>query len=178
MADSRMPDGFFDELDAHLPPEQPIGPRGGRPRIGHRTVVMGGRADHRLDQGAAADAVAVRSAEGHPGRVELTRDGHNLLPHRTRRRGPRVIARTRFCQSFLGAVAVFVKASRYHARCSVFTRKARRPGRWIASLRATGEASASRCPSRKSRLNAGPNLSMETPRSLAETAGGGRRLHA
>ena len=39
MADSRMPDDFFDELEAHLPPEQPVGSQGGRPRIDQRTVV-------------------------------------------------------------------------------------------------------------------------------------------
>lgn len=39
MADSRMPNEFFDELQAHLPPEQPPGPRGGRPRTDHRTVM-------------------------------------------------------------------------------------------------------------------------------------------
>jgi transposase len=39
MASSRMPEGFFEQLEPHLPPEQPVGPRGGRPRIGHRAVV-------------------------------------------------------------------------------------------------------------------------------------------
>ena len=39
MATSRMPDKFFDALAHHLPPEQPVGPRGGRPRVGHRAVV-------------------------------------------------------------------------------------------------------------------------------------------
>jgi transposase len=39
MATSRMPDEFFDTLAHHLPPEPPVGPRGGRPRIGHRVVV-------------------------------------------------------------------------------------------------------------------------------------------
>jgi transposase len=34
-----MPDEFFDTLAHHLPPEQPVGPKGGRPRVGHRAVV-------------------------------------------------------------------------------------------------------------------------------------------
>src|SRR4051794_33233885 len=39
MADARLPDGFYDLISHHLPPEQPVGPRGGRPRIGHRVVL-------------------------------------------------------------------------------------------------------------------------------------------
>jgi hypothetical protein len=39
MASARMPDEFFDTLAHHLPPEQPVGPKGGRPRVGHHTVV-------------------------------------------------------------------------------------------------------------------------------------------
>ena len=39
MADARMPDEFFDTLAHHLPPEQPVGPLGGRPRVDHRTAV-------------------------------------------------------------------------------------------------------------------------------------------
>jgi transposase len=39
MANARMPDEFFDAVAHHLPPEQPVGPQGGRPRIGHRVVV-------------------------------------------------------------------------------------------------------------------------------------------
>jgi transposase len=39
MAVSRMPEEFFEELEAHLPPEQPVGPQGGRPRVAHRTVM-------------------------------------------------------------------------------------------------------------------------------------------
>lgn len=39
MAASRMPDGFFELLEPHLPPEQPVGPQGGRPLVGHRTVM-------------------------------------------------------------------------------------------------------------------------------------------
>src|SRR3954470_10886358 len=34
-----MPDEFYDLVVHHLPPEQPVGPRGGRPRITHRVVV-------------------------------------------------------------------------------------------------------------------------------------------
>jgi transposase len=34
-----MPDEFYDLLCHHLPPEQPVGPRGGRPRVGHRVVL-------------------------------------------------------------------------------------------------------------------------------------------
>jgi len=39
MAASRMPEEFFDLVAHHLPPEQPVGPKGGRPRVGHRAVV-------------------------------------------------------------------------------------------------------------------------------------------
>ena len=39
MATAHMPDEFFDTVAHHLPPEQPVGPKGGRPRVGHRTVV-------------------------------------------------------------------------------------------------------------------------------------------
>jgi transposase len=34
-----MPDELFDTLAQHLPPEQPVGLEGGRPRVGHRIVV-------------------------------------------------------------------------------------------------------------------------------------------
>jgi transposase len=34
-----MPDAFYDLVAHHLPPEQPAGPHGGRPRIGHRIVM-------------------------------------------------------------------------------------------------------------------------------------------
>ena len=39
MAPARMPDAFFDLAAHHLPPEQPIGPEGGRPPVS-RQVVM------------------------------------------------------------------------------------------------------------------------------------------
>jgi transposase len=39
MASAHMPDEFYDLVSHHLPPEQPVGPRGGRPRIGHRVVL-------------------------------------------------------------------------------------------------------------------------------------------
>ncbi len=39
MANARMPDEFYDIVAHHLPPEQPVGPRGGRPRIAHRVVL-------------------------------------------------------------------------------------------------------------------------------------------
>jgi transposase len=39
MANARMPDCFFDLVAHHLPPEQRVGPLGGRPMNGHRTVV-------------------------------------------------------------------------------------------------------------------------------------------
>src|SRR5436190_5743811 len=40
MAAARMPDEFFDLVAHHLPPEPPpVGPKGGRPWIGHRAVV-------------------------------------------------------------------------------------------------------------------------------------------
>src|ERR1700741_2041302 len=39
MANAHMPEEFFDTGVHHLPPEQPVGPKGGRPRVGHRIVV-------------------------------------------------------------------------------------------------------------------------------------------
>lgn len=40
MADCRMPEEFYDEVAAyHLPPEEPVGPQGGRPRTKNRTVL-------------------------------------------------------------------------------------------------------------------------------------------
>jgi transposase len=39
VATARMPEEFFDAVAHHLPPEQPVGPQGGRPRIGHRIVM-------------------------------------------------------------------------------------------------------------------------------------------
>src|ERR671921_312783 len=39
MANARMPEEFFDTVAHHLPPEQPVGPKGGRPRVDHRTVI-------------------------------------------------------------------------------------------------------------------------------------------
>lgn len=39
MADSRMPDEFYDVLSHHLPPEKAVGSQGGRPRVPHRIVM-------------------------------------------------------------------------------------------------------------------------------------------
>src|SRR5215213_3699876 len=39
MAAARMPDAFFDLAEHHLPPEQPVGPDGGRPPVGHRAIL-------------------------------------------------------------------------------------------------------------------------------------------
>lgn len=39
MATAQMPEEFFEIVSHHLPPEQPVGPKGGRPRIGHRVVL-------------------------------------------------------------------------------------------------------------------------------------------
>jgi hypothetical protein len=39
MASARMPKAFFETVADHRPPEQPAGPKGGRPRIGHRVVI-------------------------------------------------------------------------------------------------------------------------------------------
>src|SRR3954470_2420830 len=39
MASAHMPDEFFETVAHHLPPEQPVGPKGGRPRVGHRVVI-------------------------------------------------------------------------------------------------------------------------------------------
>jgi len=39
MASATMPEEFYDIVLHHLPPEQPVGSRGGRPRIGNRVVM-------------------------------------------------------------------------------------------------------------------------------------------
>jgi transposase len=39
MAKAQMPEEFYEELVPHLPPEQPVGPQGGRPRITHWIVM-------------------------------------------------------------------------------------------------------------------------------------------
>jgi transposase len=39
MADARLPDAFYDLVSHHLPPEQPVGPHGGRPRVAHRVAL-------------------------------------------------------------------------------------------------------------------------------------------
>jgi transposase len=39
MASAQMPEEFFEIACHHLPPEQPVGPKGGRPRVGHRSVM-------------------------------------------------------------------------------------------------------------------------------------------
>ena len=39
MAQARMPDAFFELAAHHLPPEQPVGQEGGRPRVSPRVVM-------------------------------------------------------------------------------------------------------------------------------------------
>ena len=39
MASARMPEEFFETVAHHLPPEQTVGPKGGRHRVGHRTAI-------------------------------------------------------------------------------------------------------------------------------------------
>src|SRR4051812_6913496 len=39
MASAQMPDEFFDAVAHHLQPERPVGPKGGRPRVDHRTAL-------------------------------------------------------------------------------------------------------------------------------------------
>ena len=39
MAASSLPDGFYATVAHHLPPEQPMGPHGGRPRIRHEIAL-------------------------------------------------------------------------------------------------------------------------------------------
>ena len=39
MATAHMPKEFFEAVVHHLPPEPPVGPKGGRPRVGHFAVV-------------------------------------------------------------------------------------------------------------------------------------------
>lgn len=39
MASGTMPQEFYDVVSHHLPPEEPVGPKGGRPPIDHRTAL-------------------------------------------------------------------------------------------------------------------------------------------
>src|SRR5690242_17671362 len=39
LASARMPEEFFATAAHHLPPEQQVGAKGGRPRIGHRVII-------------------------------------------------------------------------------------------------------------------------------------------
>src|SRR5256885_188965 len=39
MASACMPERFFDAVSHHLPPEPPVGPKGGRPRFGYHAVI-------------------------------------------------------------------------------------------------------------------------------------------
>ncbi|VTR94498.1 Transposase, IS5 family OS=Singulisphaera acidiphila (strain ATCC BAA-1392 / DSM 18658 / VKM B-2454 / MOB10) GN=Sinac_2152 PE=4 SV=1: DUF4096 [Gemmata massiliana] len=39
MATATMPDAFFELVSHHLPPEQPVGPKGGCPRVRNRVAV-------------------------------------------------------------------------------------------------------------------------------------------
>src|SRR3954452_25478983 len=39
MASAQMPEEFFEIVSHHLPPEQAVGPQGGRPRVEHRIVM-------------------------------------------------------------------------------------------------------------------------------------------
>lgn len=39
MASARMPEGFYEDLEPHLPPEKQVGPQGGRPAVEHRVVM-------------------------------------------------------------------------------------------------------------------------------------------
>jgi transposase len=39
MASAQMPEEFFEIASHHLPPEPAVGPKGGRPRVGHRIVM-------------------------------------------------------------------------------------------------------------------------------------------
>ena len=39
MASARMPEEFYELVIHHLPPEQPVGAQGGRPRVAHRIVM-------------------------------------------------------------------------------------------------------------------------------------------
>jgi transposase len=39
MASAHLPAEFYDLVAHHLPAEPPVGPKGGRPRIGHRIAL-------------------------------------------------------------------------------------------------------------------------------------------
>jgi transposase len=39
MTATQLPDDFYDTVAHHLPPEEPVGPQGGRPRIRHRVAI-------------------------------------------------------------------------------------------------------------------------------------------
>jgi hypothetical protein len=102
-----MPDECSGTLAHLLPPGQPVGPKGGRPRVGHRVVVRviwflltagarwedipaefggPGRTAHRRLR-AWADAGAIRSAGGDQGRPDDARSGCQRLPTRPTGRG-------------------------------------------------------------------------------------------
>jgi hypothetical protein len=59
MANAHMPDEFFETVAHHLPPEQPIGPKGGRPPAAHRGVVSRG--------GEPGQATIAMACQGTPG---------------------------------------------------------------------------------------------------------------
>ena len=40
MANAQLPDAFYDLVAHHLPPEPPVGPKGGRPSIGNRIALQ------------------------------------------------------------------------------------------------------------------------------------------
>ncbi len=39
MASACVPEGFYEFMSHHWPPEQPVGAQGGRPRVAHRLVM-------------------------------------------------------------------------------------------------------------------------------------------
>jgi hypothetical protein len=39
MASAHTPDEFFEMVARYLPPDRPVSPKGGRPRVGHRSVI-------------------------------------------------------------------------------------------------------------------------------------------
>ena len=118
MAGARMPDGFFKLAAHHLPPEQPVGPAGGRPGIEHRLVLKvlwfvlatgcrwedvppelgcSGRTAHRClrrweETGRLGPPARRPAAAAAPGRQAGPRPGHRRCRHGAglrRRRGDR-----------------------------------------------------------------------------------------
>ena len=89
MATAHMPPEFFDTVAHHLPPEQPVGPKGGRPRVGHFSVIRVHlvRAGHRRPLGGRAAGTGLLRPHRPPPAPGLG-GGRHLGPTPRRPAGP------------------------------------------------------------------------------------------